>query len=150
MTIKNGFFFVVSVVLLLPLGYFIVDRIQFVSTSQQTSGVVEQLTGKSDRCGRKRSRHDCTKFRATLRYEVQGTQYRIDVSAGSARGHDQPISYADYRVGQTEIVAFDPSQPTRAYRNKLWDIWGVPIATFFFQIASFVAGISERRKDKRF
>ena len=150
MTIRNGFFFVISVVLLLPLGYFVVDRVQFVSSAQRVHGVVDHVTARNERCGRKRSRHNCTKFRALLTYEVQSRQYQIEVSAGSSRGHNQPTSYADYRIGQLERVAFDPSQPSRAYRDKLWDIWGAPIATFLFQVAAFVAGISERRKDKRF
>jgi hypothetical protein len=150
MKIKNGVFFGISLLLILPLAYFLFDRVKFLTSAQQTYGVVQQLRAENDRCGRKRSRHNCTKFRAMLSYDVQGRQYQIEVSAGSTRGHNQPVSYADYGVGQTEVVAFDPRQPSHAYRNKLWDIWGAPIATFLIQIATFVASINERRKDKRF
>src|SRR5687768_6978418 len=66
MKVKNGFFFGLSLLLLLPLGYFIYDRIEFVRTARKTSAIVEQVTGRNDSCGRKRARYACTKFQATL------------------------------------------------------------------------------------
>lgn len=149
MKVKNGFFFGLSLLLLLPLGYFIYDRIEFVRTARKTSAIVEQVTGRNDSCGRKRARYACTKFQATLRYEVRGNQYRITAPAGSTRGLDQPASRASYRIGGAEVVAYDPRKPSRGYRDMLWDIWGAPLVTFFVQFGTFVASFSDRRDHKR-
>lgn len=143
-------YFIISLALCLPLGYFLIDRISFVQVAQRTSGVVEDVWGHNGSCGRKRSRHDCTRYDARLRYQTSAGQYRIVVSAGSARGHNQPVSRARYAVGAREIVAYDPRNPARAYRNKLWDIWGTPLVTFFVQICTFLASFSERKKERRY
>jgi hypothetical protein len=148
MKINSSFYLGFGVLLIVPLGYFLYDRTEFVSTARQTSGVVEQVTRQNTSCGRKRSRHACTKYEATLRYEVQGAQYRISVPAGSSRGHNQPISHASYAIGAREVVAYDPRRPHRAYRNKLWDIWGAPLMTFFVQIGAFIAGFNDREKKR--
>lgn len=150
MKIKNSAYLGVSLLLILPLGYFLHDRLEFVRAAQQTEGTVEQVTSENSSCGRKRSRHACTKYEATLRYQVQGSQYRISVSAGRSRGHNQPISHANYAVGGREIVAYDPRRPGRAYRDKLWDIWGAPLITFLVQIGAFVASFTERQKNNRY
>jgi hypothetical protein len=81
-----------------------------------------------------------------VHYEVKARPYFIAVPAGKTRGRDQPISRALYSVGSRERVAYDPRQPTRAYRDKLWDIWGTPLVIFFIQIGTFVASFSEQRK----
>ena len=150
MKIRNGFFFGLSLLLILPLGYFLYDRMEFVRTARETSGTVEQVTSENTSCGRKRTRHACTKYRATLRYDVQGTQYRITVPAGRSRGHNQPISHAQYAVGGRDVVVYDPRRPGRAYRDRVWDIWGAPLITFFVQIGSFLAGFTERQKERRY
>lgn len=150
MKIQSRLLFGISLLLVLPLGYFVFDRIEFVRTAQHTSGIIEHVTGTNDRCGRKRSRHDCTMFRATLRYDVQGSQYRINVSAGNARGHDQPVSRSNYTIGAQEFVAYDPRRPSRAYRDKLWDVWGAPLVALFIQIGTFVASFAEQRRERPF
>ncbi len=143
---KNPFYFWLAVLLFIPLGYFVIDRTDFILTSQQTWGTVERITSKNDRCGRKRTRYKCTKYHATLPYEVDGRQYRISVTAGTARGHNQLKDLADHRMGERARVMYDPRAPTRAYRDAMWDIWGAPIATFLMQIAAFVASIRDRRR----
>jgi len=146
MKVQSRFLFGFSLLLFLPLAYFLYDRVEFVRTAAHTSGVVERVTGTNDRCGRKRSRHNCTRFRALVRYDVQARPYFIDVSAGTARGPNQPISRSMYSIGSRERVAYDPRRPSRAYRDKVWDIWGAPLITFFIQIGTFVASFSEQRK----
>jgi hypothetical protein len=146
MKIKSGFLFGLSLLLTLPLGYFLYDRIEFVRTAQRINATVEDIWASNDRCGRKRARYACTKYQARLRYEVQGGQYRLSVSAGQSRGHNQPISRAEYRIGGTDVVAYDPRKPSRGYRDRTWDIWGAPVVTFFIQIAAFVGSFSEQRK----
>jgi hypothetical protein len=146
MKVQSSFMFGVSLLLFLPLAYFLYDRFEFVRTAEHTIGVVERVIGENDRCGRKRRRHNCTVFTAVLRYEVKARPYSIEVSAGKARGHNQPISRSLYSKGSRERVAYDPRQPTRAYRDKLWDIWGAPLITFFIQIGTFVSSFTENRK----
>jgi hypothetical protein len=150
MKIRSSLLFGIGVLMVVPLGYFVYDRIEFVRTARQTAGVVEEVTRQNSSCGRKRTRHACTKYEATLRYEVQGAQYRIFVAAGSSRGHDRPISHAYYAIGARDVVAYDPRRPGRAYRDRFWDIWGAPLITFLFQIGTFVASFHEREKNRSY
>lgn len=144
---KKFLLLAVAVGLTLPLLYFLIDRIQFVSVAQTTPGTVEQVTAKNSTCKRRRySRYACTLFRATIGYDVEGRHYRLQVAAGRARNHNQPISRAKYRKGERERVAFDPDRPSRAYRDTFWDIWGTPLMTFFVQLAALIAGRAEQRR----
>jgi len=149
MKVKSWLLFGIGVLLVVPLAYFVYDRVQFVLTAQSVTAVVDRVTSENDRCGRRRSRHNCTKYRATLSYEVQARRHHISVSAGTQRGHNQPISRANYRSGDRVSVKYDPARPARAYRNTFWDIWGAPIFTFFAQIAVFVASFAEQRRRDR-
>jgi hypothetical protein len=146
MKVKSPLFFWIALLLFLPLAYFVFDRIHFVVTARPVSAEVSRVTSQNDRCGSRRSKYNCTKYYATLRYEVQGRWHQISVSAGRQRGHNQPLSGARYRSGDREAVKYDPRQPWRAYRNTLWDIWGAPLMTFFMQIAMFVASFSDKRR----
>lgn len=147
MRVRNSFYFGIAVLLCVPLVYFIIDLTHFKIVSVETTGEVQQVMGRNDRCGRKRRRHDCTKFTAAIRYEVRGSGYMINVGAGRVRGHDQPVSLANYVVGQHEFIAYDPNRPVRAYRNTLWDIWGAPFMTFFLQICAFIGSLQDKRKN---
>jgi hypothetical protein len=149
MKIRNSLYFTIAVCLVIPLGYFLIDRTQFVLTAQGTMGTIQGVTATNTRCGRKASKHNCTKFNATLKYEVNGSPYWLEVTAGKARGHDQPKTLADYRIGDSVQVAYDPNNPNRGYRNALWDIWGAPILTFFLQIAMFFGGMKEEQRKSR-
>jgi Protein of unknown function (DUF3592) len=146
MKVKNQFVFVCALLITVPLVYFLVDRTTFVVSARKVTATVESIAGSNDRCGRRRSKHNCTKFNATLHYIVDSANYYLRVSAGSARGHDQPISRSDYAAGQSETVAYDPDKPQRAFRDTTWDIWGAPIATFLCQIAAFVASFAEKKR----
>jgi hypothetical protein len=146
MKVKNQIVFVIALLLTIPLVYFLVDRTAFVLKAQKTTATVHDIAGRNDLCGRRASKRACTKFDATLSYVVNGSEYRIRVAAGSTRGHDQPISHADYVDGQSETVAYDPRKPQRAYRDAVWDIWGAPILAFLCQVAAFVSSFSEKKR----
>jgi len=148
MRVKQGLWFAIGLILLVPLLYFIGDRTIFMLRSQEAHGSVVEVQGKNDRCGgsRRRRRYDCTKFTAGVSYEVRASQYRISVSAGKTRGHDQPLSAADYAVGDSVPVVYSPRSPQRAYRNSIWDVWGAPIMLFIFQVGSFFAAFTEKRR----
>ena len=148
MRARNKLYLMVVVLLCVPLAYFVIDRTYFEIVSVETTGIVESIAGRDDRCGKRRRRYSCTKFTATLRYEVQQSSYLIDVSAGTARGHGQSISKSDYYVGQSESIAYDPSRPTHAYRNKLWDIWGAPLLTFILQVCAYLGSLKDRREER--
>lgn len=147
MKVRNGFLFALAVLMTFPLAYFVTDRIDFVRSSKKTPGTVQDVRAHNDRCGGRKRRYDCTKFTATLRYNVDEGTYQIDVSAGSVRGHDRPISAADHRFHEQVQVAYDSRQPSRAYRDTLWDIWGAPLITFFVQICMLFGGFTEKRRD---
>ena len=146
MRARSPFYFWIIVLLCIPLIYFVIDRTYFEIVALETTGTVERIWGRDDRCGTKRRRYDCTKFTAAVRYEVQGAEYGIDVSAGTARGHGEPISQSDYRVGGGVMIAYNPRKPGHAYRNTFWDIWGAPVLTFFMQICAFFGGLKEKRE----
>jgi formylglycine-generating enzyme required for sulfatase activity len=144
MKIKNWFYLCIALVLCPLLAGVVIDRAHFAVVSSATAGVVVVVTARNDRCGGRRSRYACTKFSATLRYEARGSSYFIDVSAGRVRGHDQPVSLSDYRVGQHEKVSYNPRKPSEAYRNTFWDIWGEPVGIFFLQICAFLGAIGNK------
>lgn len=148
MTVKQPLYFWVAVLLTLPLAYFLIDRAHFVWTSQTVMSTVEKVTASNGRCGRKR-RRNCTKFSALLKYNVGGEIYRFSVSAGTARGHDQPLSRARHHANQPVQVAYDPRNPRHAYRDAVWDIWGAPILTFILQLCAFFGSLTERRGESK-
>lgn len=144
---KKRVYFWIAIALCLPLAYFLVDRIDFVWSSKTVMGNVEDVRAYNDVCGGKR-KYSCTKYQARLAYRVDDVNYRLDVEAGRERGRDQPLNLADHRVGQAVQVAYDPSKPSRAYRDTWWDIWGMPFMVFLGQICTFFASFKERRQDE--
>lgn len=142
---KRAYFWVI-VVLCVPLVYFLVDRIDFVWSSEKVMGTVEDVRAHNGTCGGKH-KYSCTKYDATLGYRVNDVDYRIEVEAGRKRGRDHPVTFADHRVGDAVQVAYDSRKPERAYRNTWWDIWGMPFLVFMFQIAAFFGNQKERDRE---
>lgn len=147
MKLRKPFYFWFAILLLLPLGYFLIDRIDFVWSSKTVMANVEDVRAHNDVCGGKR-KYSCTKFDATLEYRVDGAAHRLEVKAGRKRGRDHPVSFADHQVGDSVQVAYDPRKPDRAYRNTWWDIWGMPFMVFLIQIGSFFGSLRERPQNE--
>lgn len=139
-------YFWIAIALCIPLAYFLIDRIEFVWSSKTVMGSVEDVRARNDLCGGK-TKYSCTKYKALLTYGVEGVTYRIDVEAGRKRGQDQPLDFADHRVGDAVRVAYDPREPERAYRDTWWDIWGMPFMVFLMQIGAFFGSFKERRNE---
>lgn len=144
---KKHIYLWIAVGLLLPLVYFLYDRIDFVWSSKTVMSTVEDVRAHNDVCGGKR-KYACTKYDAKLVYLVNDVDYRIEVEAGRERGRNQPLSMADHRVGEAVQVAYDPRKPTRAYRNTWWDIWGAPFIVFLMQIAAFFGNQREHDREE--
>jgi hypothetical protein len=145
MSIKKPFWFWSSVALAVVVVYFVLDRTVFLVRAERTTGVVTEVHGVNTRCGRKR-KHNCTRFTARVRFTAQIQEYTFSVSAGSARGHRQPLSRADYDVGESVPVVYNPGRPEQAYRDAFWDVWGTPVLAFFFQIAALLGSFQEKKK----
>ena len=145
--IKHPWLLAVSGVCLLIALWLVVDRTMFLRSAEETTGTVVELSGRNDRCGRRKARYSCTKFSAHVEYETQsGSTHTLQISAGSARGHNQPASSARVRKGGPVSVVYAPDQPTRAYENTLFGVWGVPLLAGFAQIATFLGSLVEGRK----
>ena len=148
--IKQPILFVIGILIVPVLGYFVYDRIMFVSRAVKTSGIVESLSAVSDTCGSKKSRYPCTKFYAELSFSSGGSErHQLTVSAGSVRGRGRSTSEANYRKGDSVPVVYDPKDPKTAYRDSFMDVWGAPFMTFIFQIAFFFGSLFEGKNASR-
>jgi hypothetical protein len=128
--IRRPFLLVVAAVLLLASAGLFVERALFALRAQKTAGNVIAVDAANDRCGsRRRSRHPCTKFTATVQFSTTKGEVRTHaVSAGSRRGYDQPPSSATLHEGDPVRVLYDPRSPSRAYRDSTGELWGAPLA----------------------
>jgi preprotein translocase subunit SecF len=145
--IKQPWLLAVSGVCLLIVLWLVVDRTMFLWSAEETIGTVVELSGRNDRCGGRKTRYSCTKFSAQVHYETQrGSTHTLQISAGSARGHDQPASSARVQKDGPVSVVYAPDQPTRAYENTLFGVWGMPFFAGFAQIATFLGSLTEGRK----
>ena len=145
--IKQPWLLAVSGVCLLIALWLVVDRTMFLWSAEETIGTVVELSGRNDRCGRRKTRYSCTKFSAQVQYATQrGSTHTLQISAGSARGHNQPTSSARVQKEGPVSVVYAPDQPTRAYENTLFGVWGAPLLAGFAQIASFLGSLAEGRK----
>lgn len=148
--IKQPIWAIASLVALLIIGGFVVDRCIFLHTAEHTIGRVLALNSYDSRCGRRRSRYNCTKFDATVEFSTKAAaRYTLEVSAGSARGYHQPLSSASLRVNEGVPVVYDPNKPTRAYEDSLWGVWGTPIMLAVFQITSLFVSMTEQKGKQR-
>lgn len=154
--IKNKMIFIISIGILIWVVYFIIDRIQFLSVASHTMWVVESITTSNDRCSERRNKrtyyYDCTKFHAIIGFDtlppppiVHSTFW---LSAGSVRGHDQPLSRATRHEGESTKVTYDPSNLDRVYEDTLFGVWGTPIIMFFAQIMTLISSFTEKKKQQ--
>lgn len=146
--IKQPIFFIISIALLLVIGWFVVDRIIFLQNAKRITGKVVSVSAHNDRCGSRRSRYSCTRFDALIQYTPPetGRSYTLSLGAGSARGYDQPVSRASYHIGQGVQVAYDGRKPEVSYEDSFFGIWGTPLMVFFFQITTFFSSLTEPRR----
>ena len=145
--IKQPWLLAVSGVCLLLALWLVADRTMFLRSAEETIGTVVELSGRNERCGRRKSRYSCTKFAAQVQYQTQnGSTHTLQISAGSARGHNQPTSRARVRKDGPVSVVYAPDQPTRAYENTVFAVWGAPLLAGFAQIATFLGSLVQGRK----
>lgn len=137
--------FLLSILLLVVAFWLGVTRVLFLAQAERTVGTVKDVYGENARCGRgrRRRRSDCTKFYAWIHFQAVGTESRLRVKAGSTRGHDQPVTFAEYRVGDSVPVLFDPSNPWKAIRDRFWDKWGATGAVLVIGLFSYVGFLRE-------
>lgn len=137
----------ISVLLLGGVAYFLVERNLFLRTAQKTQGTVREIRARDGRCGGKYSRHACTRFSAHVQFvTANGQSSSLNISAGSARGHGQPITRASYRPSQSVPVIYNPKRPAQAYHDSFFGVWGTPLFLAVFQFATFLGSLTERRR----
>lgn len=106
---------------------FLGERIWFLSRAEKTDATVQSIQGQDRRCGRRKYRYDCSRFRATAFFETPAGREVFRFPAGSVRGHGQPVTRADYQVGQAVPILYDRHNPQKAVRDTFWHIWGVTL-----------------------
>lgn len=143
--IKSPVLFWFSMALALVVLGFVADRALFLWHAVETTGNVVELSASngSCSCGRHCS-YSCTKFRAQLSFQTAATSAALWVSAGTAHGYDCPVSQARYDIGASVPVIYNPRNPGEAYRNSFADVWGAPLITLFFQIATLISSFTNR------
>ncbi len=157
--IKSVFLFFVSVILFLVGCGFLVQRIAFLSKAEKVVGQVSNVASENDRCsssrrrrrgGSSRTYYDCTKFQAEISFNTLSGQYSsFVVSAGTSRGHNQPLSLASYRNGDPVPVLYDPKDLSTACRDSFMDKWGTPFMVFLFQFATMIGSVFGVRARRR-
>ncbi|MCC7070321.1 MAG: DUF3592 domain-containing protein [Deltaproteobacteria bacterium] len=148
--IKQPWLLVVSGILLVGAIGFAVDRLIFLASAEKTQGTVERITASNGRCGSKKNKYPCTRFEAEVAFTTKkGRDGEITVSAGSARGNNQPTSAADLSVGRGVPVVYNPRNPSKAYQDSLWGVWGTPLMMFIGQVATLFGSLSEGRRRQR-
>ncbi len=145
--IKQPWLLVISGLLLVGALGFAADRVIFLMGAQKTRGTVERLTAENGRCGSKKNKYSCTRFSADVAFTTSdGRSSSISISAGSTRGHNQPTSSANVSVGQGVPVVYSPRNPSKAYQDSLWGVWGAPLMMFIGQLATLFGSFSEGRR----
>jgi hypothetical protein len=146
--IKQPFFALIALALLVAAGWFVMDRLTFLHTAERTAGKVVSVSARNDRCGGRRSRHSCTRYTAHINFSPlhsSGT-YNLSISAGSHRGYDQPVNYASHTTGDAVQVVYNPKKPDEAYEDSLMGVWGTPIMLAIGQLISFFTSLTEPRR----
>jgi hypothetical protein len=149
--IKNPIFAAISGILLLVVIGFVVERLRFLDSAQKTVGQVSEVRSHNTRCGssgKGKKKYPCTKYDATVDYSAPGYSetFHLELSAGSARGTGQPLSEADYKRGDAVKVVYDPKNPSKAYQDSLFGVWGAPIVLFVVQLATMFGSLVERKR----
>ena len=148
--IRQPLWAIVSLVVLVVLAGFVVERCMFLYRAERAIGRVIAVDSYNSTCGRRRSRYSCTEFDATVEFSTKtAARYTLEVSAGTARGYNQPLSRASRRVSDGVPVVYDPNKPTKAYEDSVWGVWGMPIILAMFQVASFFSSLCEPKGRRR-
>lgn len=146
---KTGCFVLLLKIGLFIFGVFFLSRFDFYINSAEVEGQVTKITSDNDSCysGRRHSNfYDCTEYTAVINYTTPQGKYTVNIWAGSARGHNQSISLANYQIGEKVEILYDTRNPTSAYRNTFLDIWNdllIAMLTLCFFILRFFNDIKE-------
>ena len=143
--IKQPWLLVVSAVCLTVALWLVADRVMFLMKAEETVGTVADVTASNGRCGSRRSKHNCTRYGARVEYETGAGVHSLSISAGSARGHSQPLSRARVQKNGRVPVVYSPDTPERSYENTVFGVWGAPLMAFFAQIATFIGSLTKGR-----
>jgi hypothetical protein len=130
-----------------------------VVAAEQSIGTVTEIQSSNSLCKKRRRGHldrrrrvshayHCTKFKAAIRYRsTLGEVYSMERGAGSARGHNQPPSGADFSIGQSVAVLYSPASPTEARLNQFDELWlGPSISALFGVILGIFSFLPHRRR----
>ena len=140
--IKQPSYAVLSLILFAVVVGYAIERITFLKRAERATGKVVEMSSSNGRCGG-RSKHNCTRYSALVHFLARDTNSTLIISAGSSRGHDRPLEYADVHLNDQVPVVYDPLNPTKAYEDTTAGVWGTPILILIFQISSLFASLSE-------
>jgi hypothetical protein len=112
-------------------------------TSVQTHGKVVQLQSTDATCGnssKSSGNYPCTKFKAVIEYQVSSSSNTLqgEISAGEMRGHNQPISKAEYNIGATVPVRYVANQPEIVFEDNMLKHLALPIALIVLSILEYI------------
>ena len=145
--IKQPWLLAVSALCLLVAIGLATERLMFLAGSAETVGKVIRLEHRNERCGSQKRRYACTKFTAEVQYKPQaGGTFEIEISAGSSRGSDAPLTSANLRVDDPVPVVYSPGNPSKAYQNTFFGVWGAPLVAAGAQIATLFGSMAEGRR----
>lgn len=145
--IKQKWLFALSMLALVAGALLGLRQADFLLGAEKATGKVSSISKRNDECGRRRDRYDCTRFTAKVRFASQSGQTgNISVAAGTARGHNAPVSKAQRREGDPVRVIFDPGYLARAYENTTWDVWGAPLFALIVHVAMLIGSMTEQRE----
>jgi hypothetical protein len=84
----------------------------------------------------------CTEFTAAVAFTaLNGFRYSVNVSAGTVQQTGKPTTYATLAPGQSVPVVYDLNNPTKAFRDSVADVWGVPILLSSFSLVYFLVSL---------
>lgn len=155
--IKQLFLLLFGLVLFIVAAVWAIRTTIFLLDAERATATVTAVRSADSTCRetkrrRRRSietRYDCTVFTANLEYRTNaGQQIDFERSAGSVRGHGQPISRARYAATQTVGVLYRPDQPNEPYLDTFIELWGgsllTAIAGFIFTIFGLISSVRRR------
>lgn len=125
-----------------------VERMMFLSRAATTIGHVVDVSAQNTRCGSRRMRRACTRFRAVVEFRINdGAPRRMTVSAGRKRGHDQPVTAARHPPGSAVRLVYDPRNTRRIYRDSPGDVFGGALLSLFLSLGAGAGGLKQRSKE---
>jgi hypothetical protein len=145
--IKQPIYAAISAALLLSIVIYVNERINFINKGLDTTGTVVKISSYNARCGGRRSRYSCTRFRAHVEYfDLKKVGYVLSIGAGTAGGYDRSNDNADVKIAGKIGIKYDPDNPSKAYENTLWGIWGGPIMLLIVQISTLVTSFVDPKR----